>query len=92
MSEPEREFVVYLARSGKEFRIPPGRTILEVLEDNGIDVPNSCRQGLCGTCETRVLSGYPDHRDSILAHEAAADVTMTICCSRSLSDRLVLDL
>jgi ferredoxin len=88
----DAEFVVVLARSGREFRVPVTKTILEVLEENGIEVPNSCRQGLCGTCETRVIAGTPDHRDSILPHDPGERVTMTVCCSRSLSERLVLDL
>jgi ferredoxin len=56
-------------------------------------VLSSCRQGTCGTCETTVLAGRPDHRDSILddAERAAADC-MYVCVSRSLDDRLVLDL
>ncbi|RYZ32269.1 MAG: 2Fe-2S iron-sulfur cluster binding domain-containing protein, partial [Propionibacteriaceae bacterium] len=52
-----------------------------------------CGQGLCGTCETTVLAGRPDHRDSVLepADRAAGDC-MLVCVSRACSDRLVLDL
>ena len=58
-----------------------------------VDVLSSCRQGTCGTCETAVLAGRPDHRDSILAdHERAAGDCMFPCVSRSCDDRLVLDL
>lgn len=86
-------FIVVLAKSGREFVIPADKTILEVLEDNGIYVSNACRQGLCGSCETRVLSGIPDHRDAILPHAADDEIiSMTICCSRAKSERLVLDL
>jgi len=92
MSTVDSGFLVVLARSGREFSIPPGRTILEVLEENGVEVPNSCRQGICGSCETKVLAGIPDHRDSILPHDPSQPVTMTVCCSRALTDRLVLDL
>jgi ferredoxin len=59
----------------------------------GIDTLSSCRQGICGTCETGVLEGLPDHRDSILAdHEREANDCMFVCVSRSRTDRLVLDL
>jgi vanillate O-demethylase ferredoxin subunit len=85
-------FTVVLAKSGREFVIPPDKTILEVLENHGIYVSNACRQGICGSCETRVLSGTPDHRDSVLPHDDAEIISMTICCSRARSDRLVLDL
>lgn len=86
-------FIVELARAGKSVNVPPGQTILAALRDAGIEVPYSCEQGLCGTCETRVIAGVPDHRDAILGDaERASNTTMMICCSGSHSDRLVLDL
>ena len=89
----EGGFVVELARSGGSHLIPAGKTILDVLRDSGLDVPASCEKGVCGTCETRVLAGSPDHRDAILTEsEKRAGETMMICCSGSKSERLVLDL
>jgi ferredoxin-NADP reductase len=89
----EGGYIVQLARSKRELAVPPGRTILQVLQDAGIDVLYSCEQGLCGSCETRVLEGEPDHRDCVLSDdERAANKTMMICCSGAKSDRLVLDL
>jgi ferredoxin-NADP reductase len=89
----EGGYTVQLARSKRELVIPPGRTILQVLQDAGIDIPYSCEQGICGSCETRVLAGEPDHRDAILSdEERAANRTMMICCSGSKSDQLVLDI
>jgi tetrachlorobenzoquinone reductase len=86
-------FTVVLERSGLSFEIVPDRSILETLLDNGVDVEYSCMQGICGTCETTVLDGIPDHLDSILSpEEQASNRTMMICCSRSKSDVLVLDL
>jgi vanillate O-demethylase ferredoxin subunit len=86
-------FKVRLERSGAEFDVPEGKSILEVLEENGIEHPFSCREGLCGTCLTNVLSGDPDHRDYVLTdEERASGKLMTICCSRSKSPQLVLDL
>lgn len=93
--EPQESnaFKVRLERTGAEFDIPEGKSILEVLEENGIDHPFSCREGLCGTCLTNVLSGDPDHRDYVLTdEERASGKLMTICCSRSKSPQLVLDL
>jgi tetrachlorobenzoquinone reductase len=88
----EGGYTVQLARSNQEFTIPPGRSILQVLRDAGIDVPYSCEQGICGSCETSVLGGEPDHRDSILTEaERVANKTMMICCSGAKSSRLVLD-
>ena len=86
-------FTVVLSKSAKEIVVRPGKTILEALLDAGVDVPFSCTDGVCGTCETRVLEGVPDHRDLILTkEERAASRTMMVCCSGSKSDRLVLDI
>jgi vanillate O-demethylase ferredoxin subunit len=89
----EGGFTVVLAKSGKEVVIPPGKTILAALRDEGFDLAHSCTEGVCGTCETKVLEGVPDHRDRILTEaERASNKTMMICCSGSKVDRLVLDL
>jgi ferredoxin-NADP reductase len=89
----EGGYVVELLRSGREFRIPPSRSILSVLRDAGIDVPFSCEDGVCGACETAVISGVPDHRDSVLSKaEREASKTMMICCGGCRGSRLVLDL
>jgi vanillate O-demethylase ferredoxin subunit len=89
----EGGFVVELARTGKEVRVAPGQTILQAVRDVGIDVGSSCEEGICGACETRVLSGLPDHRDAILSEkERAANKSIFICCSGSKSARLKLDL
>jgi tetrachlorobenzoquinone reductase len=86
-------FVVELARSGKEFTIPEGKSILQVLLDAGVDVDYSCELGICGACEQRVISGVPDHRDAILTEEEQASNTkVMICCAGCKSERLVLDL
>jgi vanillate O-demethylase ferredoxin subunit len=86
-------FDVRLAASGQVFTIPVGRTVVEVLLDNGITIPVSCEQGVCGTCLTRVLDGVPDHRDVYLTdEERAANDQFTPCCSRSKSAMLSLDL
>jgi vanillate O-demethylase ferredoxin subunit len=84
---------VVLAKSGCELIVPPGKTILDTLLDAGKDIPYSCREGVCGTCETKVLEGVPDHRDVILTKEEhASNQTMMICCSGAKTDKLVLDL
>jgi vanillate O-demethylase ferredoxin subunit len=86
-------FTVRLARSGRSVAVVPGRTILETLEGCGLTVPFSCREGVCGACETRVLCGTPEHRDMVLSDaERAAGKTMMVCCSGSLGPELELDL
>jgi ferredoxin-NADP reductase len=95
LTEPLRTgaFDVVLAQSELTLTVPPDRSILEMVEDAGIPVLSSCAEGTCGTCETAVLEGLPDHRDSVLSEEErAANDCMMICVSRSCSSRLVLDL
>jgi tetrachlorobenzoquinone reductase len=89
----EGGFEVTLARSRRSFQIPIDKTILEVLLSEGVEVSRSCMEGVCGTCETPVLEGIPDHRDSVLSkREREANKMMMICCSGSKTSRLVLDL
>lgn len=88
-------FQVELARSGLLLTVPPGRSVLEAVRQAGVEVLYSCTEGTCGTCETEVLAGEPDHRDTVLtAAERAAGETMMICVSRCRAPggRLVLDL
>jgi ferredoxin len=86
-------FTVELARAGKTLHVADGQTILDAVLDAGINVPFSCREGICGTCRTRVLAGEPDHKDFVLsAAERAAGNVMQICVSRSKGDLLVLDI
>ncbi|MCL2428409.1 MAG: PDR/VanB family oxidoreductase [Alphaproteobacteria bacterium] len=96
-SRPEDEtsggFEVVCAQSGLTLPVPPDKSILEVLTAAGLDVPRSCEQGICGTCECRVLEGEVDHRDSILsAAERDANEVMMTCVSRAKGPRLVLDI
>ncbi|GAA3394512.1 PDR/VanB family oxidoreductase [Streptomyces roseoviridis] len=89
----ETSFEVECVRSGQTVTVGPDESIVDVLDDAGIYVDASCREGVCGTCETGVLDGVPDHRDSLLspAEQEAGDVMM-ICVSRCASKRLVLDI
>lgn len=86
-------FEVALTRSGLSLTVQPHQSVLEVIGTAGVHVLSSCRQGICGTCETTVLEGEPDHRDSILDDvERESGGCMFPCVSRACSDRLVLDL
>lgn len=89
----EGGFDVRLARSNRTIVVKAGKTILDTLLDAGIAANHACSEGVCGTCETRVLEGIPDHRDQFLSKdEQASNRTMMICCSGSRSGTLVLDL
>ena len=86
-------FWVELARSGEEYFIPEGKKVLEVLFDAGVDVDYSCELGICGACETRVISGIPIHHDSVLSEEEqATNEKVMICCCGCATERLVLDM
>jgi ferredoxin-NADP reductase len=94
-SAPVRDepFEVELARTGMRVTVSRATTVLDAVRTVGVEVLSSCEQGTCGTCETDVLAGIPDHRDSILSDdERAAGECMFICVSRSCGERLVLDL
>lgn len=86
-------FQLELRRSGRTLAVAPGQTVLDAITGAGVNVLSSCRRGVCGTCETAVLAGEPDHRDSLLDDdERAAGDSMFVCVSGARSDRLVLDL
>ena len=86
-------FEVRLRSSGACFTVPPDKTILQVLRENGVGVPSSCEMGNCGTCLTGLVEGEADHRDEILGpEERAANSMLLVCCSRAKSKVLVLDL
>ena len=86
-------FEVHLQRSDVTVTVSPGTSVLDAITSSGIVVLSSCRQGTCGTCETRLVSGTPDHRDSLLSDdERARGDCLLVCVSRASSDRLVLDL
>lgn len=87
----EGGFQVVLARSQRTVFVKKGQSILDTLLDAGVDVANCCREGVCGTCQTTVIEGQPDHRDSYLTPPERR-TSMMVCCSGSLSDKLVLDL
>ena len=88
---PNREFRVRLALSDESYSVPPDKTIVDVLLENGLHVDTSCKEGYCGTCMTRYLEGEPEHRDIIL-DEKDRETYVLICCARSKTDELVLDL
>ncbi|WP_037855396.1 PDR/VanB family oxidoreductase [Streptomyces sp. NRRL S-340] len=86
-------FEVECRASGVTLTVDATTSVLEAAENAGLPVTSSCRDGICGSCETRVLAGTPDHRDHLLSEaEHAAGETMMICVSRCASGRLVLDL
>ncbi len=89
----DRDFEIEIASTGQVFTVPKGRTILEVLTENAVDVVSDCARGDCGICQTDVVSGIPDHRDVVLSKaERASGKIMQICVSRAKSLRLVLDI
>ncbi|MEU8678708.1 PDR/VanB family oxidoreductase [Streptomyces sp. NPDC048560] len=90
----DEAFEVEFRSSGVTLTVDAGTSILDAAEGAGLTVASSCRDGICGSCETRVLDGTPDHRDFLLSDaERAAGATMMICVSRCASrSRLVLDL
>ncbi len=91
-SGTERPFTLLLARSGQAFEVPADRSVMEVMEQHGLDPLFDCRRGECGVCATKVLAGEVDHRDICLSEQDRAAGQFCPCVSRASSDRLVLEL
>ena len=90
---PAGAFTVVLERRGRSIEVPAGKGLLDALLDEGVDIPYSCMEGVCGTCETRVLEGEIEHRDGVLsAVEKKRGDVMMVCVSTCKGQRLVLDL
>lgn len=91
--ENEHAFEVYLQDSNLNVKVAADQTLLEALQSAGLDVPCDCGEGLCGTCEVRVLDGEVDHRDKVLSKvERAANQRMMACCSRAKGRQVTLSL
>lgn len=85
-------FEIELAKSGRRVSVPADKSVLETLEEVGVHILSSCGEGTCGTCETPVLEGEVDHRDSVLTKdEQSRNDCMMVCVSRSKCPLLVLD-
>lgn len=87
-------FTVTLASSGASWPVPANKSIAQVLMDNGVAVPLSCEMGICGACLTPVIDGVVDHQDTVQseAEKTAASQHIALCCSRSKSGNVVIDL
>lgn len=93
-AEDGETFNVTLASSGERWPVPANKTIAQVLQENGVAVPLSCEMGICGACLTPVVEGIVDHRDSVqsAAEKSAGRQQIALCCSRSRSANLCIDL
>ncbi|WP_439030570.1 PDR/VanB family oxidoreductase [Gordonia terrae] len=95
IGEPVRNesFEVECQMSGKTITVPPDKSIVAVMQENDIPIVVSCQEGTCGSCETVIIEGVPEHRDSILTEaERAENETMMVCVGRAVTPRLVLDI
>ncbi len=87
-------FTITLARSGRSWLVPPDRSIAAVLTEQGVEVALSCEMGMCGACLTPVIEGQPDHRDTVQSdnEKASPAQCVALCCSRSHTASLIIDL
>ncbi|WP_175761803.1 PDR/VanB family oxidoreductase [Burkholderia anthina] len=88
-----RGFDVKIASTGRVYRVPGDLSVCAALARHDIIIPTSCGDGVCGTCATKILEGTVEHRDFYLtSRERAMNAVFTPCCSRAVTDLLVLDL
>ena len=87
----QAEFQITIASTGAVYPVPSDKSICDVLRENGIDIDTSCEAGTCGTCKTHFVSGEPEHNDFVLTDAEQREWVM-ICCARSKSDNITLDL
>lgn len=93
ITDEDFAFQVELASTGEIFDIPADESITSALDRQGVYIPVSCEEGICGTCLTGIVSGEPDHRDTYLTEEEhALNDQFTPCCSRSKGPKIILDL
>lgn len=93
MQAGDTAFGIELEDSDLSLTVAAGQTLLDVVRAAGIDVPSDCEEGLCGSCEVRVLEGEVDHRDKVLStSERAEGSRMMACCSRAVGQKLRLAL
>jgi ferredoxin-NADP reductase len=92
-SKDDQEFTVFAQRSGKTVSVRSGQSMAQALRESGVPVTVSCEQGICGTCLVPVLEGVPEHRDRYQSDvELSTNSRVALCCSRSKTDTLVLDI
>ena len=87
----DKVFEVKIASTGAVFKIPGDKTVAAFLEEEGVKIPTSCEQDMCGACKVKVLEGEADHRDKRLSPEQKAEGLFLACVSRK-GNLLVLDL
>jgi len=88
----DKVFEVKIASTGAVYKIPGDKTVTAFLEEQGVKIPTSCEQGICGTCKVKVIEGEADHRDKHLSDQEKAEGFFLACVSRAKSDLLVLNL
>ncbi len=89
--EGNEPFKIKLLHSKLELEVPADKTIVDVLREHDVFIETSCEEGFCGTCLTRYVQGEPEHRDTVLSEEDRKEFVL-VCCARSKSSELVLDL
>ena len=87
-----RPFEIVLS-NGTTKQVPVDKTLLDVLLDEGLKVPYSCRVGRCGTCEVNVIDGQIEHHDFLLDEDQRkSNKTILTCVSRAKSNQIILEI
>lgn len=79
MSKIQSQHIIVVNQQ-QQIEYVEGKTILECLEANGVDIQYHCREGFCGACRTRLVSGEIEYKIAPLAY--LDDDEILPCCSK----------
>lgn len=85
----DKPFTVTIADSGRQFQVRPGETVLNAALRQGVMLPYSCKNGTCGSCRGRIISGrvhYPFHPPMALEEEEIESGFALLCQAEPLQD------
>ena len=88
----ELSYQVELKTSGKTFSVEADETVLEAALRQSINLPYGCKNGACGSCKGRLLTGKITHGDHSQSALSPADETAgatLLCCAHPQTDLLI---
>ncbi|MFD1893336.1 CDP-6-deoxy-delta-3,4-glucoseen reductase [Ottowia beijingensis] len=82
-------YTITVQPSGRSFEAEPAETMLAAGIRQGIGLPYGCKDGACGSCKCKKISGtvtHGPHQDKALSAQEEADGYVLTCCGTATSD------